>query len=376
MDKIIVSASEVTEVKETPEQPARVEAKLAPAIPWWGRLVMAPLVLLLPVLCLISIVIRVAFRGQPPRTRLAWTSYLTTLLIISGFLTSAATVVMLSIGPVPAIVSTGMAELDERTEFPQLPSSAVLSGSDAAQQLKSLVAVITPAAGTWFSKREIPSNSFGAGMLLHANSAGYLFATARHVAGGADVDFQKKKTPRALVSMASGVWAGADVIARHTTLDLVLLWLPRHSGKMDFTQPIARAKQGESIFVIGHPEGLKFTLSTGIISRMEESILQITAPVSPGNSGGPVYDPQGNLVGVVNETVDKSLTPNAENINFAVNAQAFLHESGWEFVQGGREKLEEFVRDAAAGAKLRNQSLLDARPNLHFNVETIKHGLD
>ena len=197
-------------------------------------------------------------------------------------------------------------------------------------------------------------------MLLHANSAGYLFATARHVVG-ADSDLQKK-TPRALISMASGVWAGADVIARHATLDLVLLWMPRHSGKVGFTQPIAHAKEGESIFVIGHPEGLKFTLSTGIISRMEESILQITAPVSPGNSGGPVYDPQGNLVGVVNETVDKSIKPNAENINFAVTAQALLHESGWEFVQGGREKLQEFMRDAAAGAKPHSVSHYDTRP--------------
>src|ERR1700730_8105190 len=147
MDKIIVSASEVTDVKEAPDQAARIEAKLAPAIPWWGRLVMAPLVVLLPVLCLIAIIVRVAFRNQPPRTRLAWTSYLTTLLIISGFLTSAAAVVTLSLGAIPAIVSTGMAELDERTEFPELPSSSALSGSDAAQQLKSLVAVITPAAG-------------------------------------------------------------------------------------------------------------------------------------------------------------------------------------------------------------------------------------
>ena len=176
--------------------------------------------------------------------------------------------------------------------------------------------------------------------------------------------------------MASGVWAGADVIARHTTLDLVLLWMPRHSGKMEFAQPIAPAKEGESIFVIGHPEGLKFTLSTGIISRMEESLLQITAPISPGNSGGPVYDPQGNLIGVVNETVDKSIKPNAENINFAVNAQALLHETGWKFVQGGREKLQQYLRDATAGMKPPNQSLLKPPQNPHFAMETTNHALD
>jgi len=146
-----------------------------------------------------------------------------------------------------------------------------------------------------------------------------------------------------MLSLSSGVWAGAEVVARHTNLDLVLLWVPRHSGSADFMQPIAAPKEGESIFVIGHPEGLKYTLSTGIISRMENSTLQISAPVSPGNSGGPVYDQQGNLLGVVSSTLDKSYQPNAENLNFAVSAQAFLKENGWEFAKNGKQRLEEYL---------------------------------
>jgi len=355
MEKIVVSPDELTEVKNEPAETPRIEPKLAPAIPWWARLAMSPLVLFLPILCIIAIILRVAFRTQPPRTRHAWTAFVSTLLIISGFLTSMATVLVFSFAPIPAIVSTGLSDLDERTDFPELPSKSVLTGSDAAQQLKTLVAVISPPAARYFGARETPSNSFGAGMLLQANSSGYLFATARHVVGDSKLNLQKEK-PRALVALSSGVWAGATVIARHTSLDLVLLWLPRHSGQTEFVQPIAAPKEGESIFVIGHPEGLKFTLSTGIISRMENSLLQISAPVSPGNSGGPVYDQQGNLVGVVNATMDKSLKPNAENLNFAVNAQALLHESGWDFVQGGRERLQEFLRALSAVGKPLPQS--------------------
>jgi S1-C subfamily serine protease len=349
-DKIVVSAGEITGVTVEPVAAPRIEPKLAPAIPWWARLAMSPLVLFLPLLSIIAIILRVAFRTQPPRTRHAWTAFVSTLLIISGFLTSIASVLVFSFAPIPAIVSTGLSDLDERTEFPELPSKAVLTGSDAAQQLKTLVAVISPPAARYFGNREMPSNSFGAGMLLQANSSGYLFATARHVVGEGGANLEKDR-PRALVALASGVWAGATVIARHTSLDLVLLWLPRHSGKTEFVQPIAAPKEGESIYVIGHPEGLKFTLSTGIISRMENSMLQISAPVSPGNSGGPVYDQQGNLVGVVNATMDKNLRPNAENLNFAVSAQAIMHESGWDFVPGGRERLQEFWRAETAAAK-------------------------
>ena len=341
MDKIVISPNEITEIKEVLDQPARIEPKLPPAIPWWARLSVGILALCLPLLCLIAIILRVAFRGQAPRIRYAWTSFLSTLLIISGFLTSGAAIVGLSLGPVPAIVATGLSELDERTDFPALPAARDLSGADASSELKPLVAVISPTAQSFFGKREVLSNSFGAGMLLEANQQGYLFATARHVVGmGA---WTLKDRHRAMLSLSSGVWAGAEVVARHTSLDLVLLWVPRHSGSADFMQPIATPKEGESIFVIGHPEGLKYTLSTGIISRMENSTLQISAPVSPGNSGGPVYDQQGNLLGVVSSTLDKSYQPNAENLNFAVSAQAFLKENGWEFAKNGKQRLEEYL---------------------------------
>ena len=347
MDKIVISPGDLSEIQQEPGQAAPSQPKLPPAIPWWARLGPILLVPVLPLLCLVTIILRVALRGQPPRTRHAWTAYLSTLLVISGILTSMAVVVVLSLGPLPSVVSSGLAELDERTEYPHLPMHAAMSGADVSQHLKSLVAVISPAGQSFFSKREVLSSSFGAGMLLQANSAGYLFATARHVIGTSDWSVAKK--PRALVSLASGVWSGADVVARHNTLDLALVWLPRHSGQGEFVQPVADAKEGEGIFVIGHPEGLKFTLSTGIISRLQENALQISAPVSPGNSGGPVYDEQGNLVGVVSSTFDKSVQPNAENLNFAVAAKALLNETGWDFAPGGRERFQKFLQ--ASGNK-------------------------
>jgi S1-C subfamily serine protease len=347
MDKIVISPNEITEIKETPEQPTRIEPKLPPAIPWWARISVGILVLFLPLLCLITIILRVAFRGQTPRIRYAWTGFLSTLLIISGFLTSAIAVVAFSLGPLPSItgMATGLAELDERTDFPTLPAAKDLNGADASSELKPLVAVISPTAQSFFGKREVLSNSFGAGMLLEASDQGYLFATARHVIGVGVWGLKDKH--RAMLSLRSGIWAGAEVIARHTNLDLVLVWIPRHSGHADFVQPIAQPREGETIFVIGHPEGLKYTLSTGIISRMENSTLQISAPVSPGNSGGPVYDQQGNLLGVVSSTLDKSYQPNAENLNFAVSAQALLKESDWEFSKDGKEHLQDYLKKLA-----------------------------
>jgi S1-C subfamily serine protease len=371
LDKIVISPSELTQVSEEPGQTARIEPKLPPAIPWWGRLLLALLVPLLPLLCLVTIILRVAFRGQPPRTRFAWTSYLSTLLIISGFLTSMALVIAVSIGPVaPSFISTGLSELDERTDFPPLPARAPLTGVDASQELKSLVAVVSPARRSFFGKHEVLSSSFGAGMLLHASPAGYLFATARHVVGLNN--WSVASHPRVMISLASGIWSGADVIARHQTLDLALIWLPRHFGQANFVQPIAAPKEGENIYVIGHPEGLKFTLSTGIISRMDDSTLQISAPVSPGNSGGPAYDQQGNLVGVVSSTMDKSIQPNAEDLNFAVSSRALLREDGWDFAPGGRDRFLAFVHAAHNTQDRKDQSQLlhPASPTLFPGLRT------
>jgi len=344
VDKIVINQDELADSQIEPQQPSGIEAKLAPAIPWWTRATLAPFVLVLPLLCLVSIILRVAFRSQPPRTRHAWTAFLSTLLIVSGILTSMMTVVVFSLGPIPAIESSGLADLDERTDYPKLPSATSLSGADVSHNLKSLVAVISPAAQSLFGKREMLSASFGAGMLLQSNAAGYLFATARHVVGNSPG--LAAKTPHAMLSLESGVWSAAEVIALHKDLDLALVWVSRHSGETPFVQPIANAKQGEEIFVIGHPEGLKFTLSTGIVSRLENSILQVSAPISPGNSGGPVYDRNGNLVGIVSYTLDKTLRPNAENLNFAIAADALLRDVGWEFAKDGRQHLVDFWKSS------------------------------
>ena len=346
MEKIVISPAEVAETEMPVEQPAKLETKLTPAVPPWMKWVLAPAVLVLPLLCVVAIVIRVAMRGLPPRTRHAWTSLMATLLIVSGLLTSVATVLIFSFEPLPSVAATGLSELDERTAFPTLPSPAPMSTQVISETLKPLVAVITPARRSWLSGEQMPTSSFGAGTLLEASSAGYLFVTARHVLDGETWQAAKAGS-HALIAMSSGTWGSAEVVARHKTLDLLLLWVPRENGSATFVQPVAKStppSEGESVFVIGHPEGLRFTLSTGIISRMQGDIIQISAPVSPGNSGGPVFDDRGNLLAIVTAMIDKHGDPNAENLNFAVGAGAFVHESGWEFLGDGRTRLLEFQK--------------------------------
>jgi S1-C subfamily serine protease len=349
MEKIVISPGEIAETRVPSDQPARIEPKLPPVVPWWAKLSLTPLVLVLPVLCLVTIVLRVAMRSLPPRTRHGWIVFLSTLLVVSGLLTSISAVLVFSFVPLPSLVSAGLSELDERSDFPNLVSAASMSAKDISEKFKPLVAVISPGQRSWLTHADMPSASFGAGMLLQANAQGYLFVTARHVLDGPGWKVAKS-TSRVLIAMASGTWGAGDVIARHQNLDLALLWIPRESGQGTFVEPVARGASvaaGEPVFVIGHPEGLRFTLSTGIISRTEDSMIQMSAPVSPGNSGGPVFDDQGELVAIVTSMVDKHGDPNAENLNFAVRADALLDDSGWNFERFGRKHLDDYQAGTA-----------------------------
>src|SRR5687767_5920018 len=96
------------------------------------------------------------------------------------------------------------------------------------------------------------------------------------------------------------------------------------------TSPFERARstelaselpdEGEPIFVIGNPLKLEGSVSDGIVSAVREvpnsyRIIQITAPISHGNSGSPVFNLRGQVLGVVTVKVT-----NGQNINLAIAA--------------------------------------------------------
>src|SRR3989454_6934186 len=66
---------------------------------------------------------------------------------------------------------------------------------------------------------------------------------------------------------------------------------------------------GQDVVVLGNPHGLEGTVSTGIVGGLRTlnntRFLQITAPISPGSSGGPVFDVNGRVVGIATATSAK-----------------------------------------------------------------------
>jgi S1-C subfamily serine protease len=81
----------------------------------------------------------------------------------------------------------------------------------------------------------------------------------------------------------------------------------------------SETRVGQRVYAIGSPQGLELTLSEGLVSALRQttngSIIQTTAPISPGSSGGGLFNANGQLVGIV---TFQSRT--GQNLNFALPA--------------------------------------------------------
>jgi len=97
----------------------------------------------------------------------------------------------------------------------------------------------------------------------------------------------------------------AKVIGWNEGLDLALLKSAEISTHTFYPFRAGKANKGQRVYAIGSPVGLENSVTAGIVSATGRRILprgdaiQIDAPVNPGNSGGPLLDDNGDLVGVV-----------------------------------------------------------------------------
>jgi S1-C subfamily serine protease len=126
------------------------------------------------------------------------------------------------------------------------------------------------------------------------------------------------------IETASGTLVQGTVGRKAVEVDLAVITVHAADVRWTAVRPDEGASPviGSDVYVIGHPAGLGWTLTTGILSgerRMRRSdgpeLFQITAAVSPGNSGGPAFDSQGRWIGTVSS---KLVGPGLENISFVI----------------------------------------------------------
>jgi len=113
--------------------------------------------------------------------------------------------------------------------------------------------------------------------------------------------------------------AGALAVDEEGDLALLSVDLPPERSR-PLTLSVALPEEGERVFAIGIPLRLEGSVSDGIVSAVREvpdigRIVQITAPVSHGNSGSPLFNMRGQVIGIITVKVT-----NGQNINLALGA--------------------------------------------------------
>jgi serine protease Do len=147
----------------------------------------------------------------------------------------------------------------------------------------------------------------GSGFVISAEG---LIATNRHVIGEAR---------RIKVETSDGVeHAVTEVFASDHRLDLAILRVATKGLKPLDLGDSALATQGQPVVVMGNPGGLSYSLVGGFVSEAQREIegvpmIQVAAPIIEGNSGGPLLDRRGRVLGVL--TLRSAL---AENLGFAM----------------------------------------------------------
>ncbi|MGB7913504.1 MAG: serine protease [Desulfobaccales bacterium] len=180
-----------------------------------------------------------------------------------------------------------------------------LPQENLSQLIKRIQPAVVTIIGYDANGKEI---KIGSGFLL--DNEGHVI-TCVHVISG---------VARAEVKMPNGMrYPLKTLVAEDLTADLVKLSVDGLRGNPAYL-PISKTlpEVGDRVVVVGSPLGLEETVSDGMVSgirivRGRGQILQISAPVSAGSSGGPVVNLKGEVVGVAMFQMSKG-----QNLNFAI----------------------------------------------------------
>ncbi len=182
-----------------------------------------------------------------------------------------------------------------------------LTTAEAAKLYAPAVVLVKTAAG------------LGSGFFV--NEKGYLFTNFHVIAGEKHISvtqfLQEGKILRRILHKE------VEIVATSPFHDLALLRIKEFDTEITpvIFEPEENIEVGEPVFAIGNPLGLERTVTEGVLSQTHRNFggtlyLQVDASVNPGNSGGPLFNARGQVIGIINMGV-----PTMEGLNFAIPAR-------------------------------------------------------
>ncbi len=214
------------------------------------------------------------------------------------------------------------------TSIPVTPAPAEAPANELEAQVEAVYAQRAPAVVNIsvvtiaydFFMRAIPQEGTGSGFVYDAE--GHI-VTNYHVVQGAE---------SVSVALSNGEMYEAEIVGTDPSTDLAVLKI--EAGSLPDPLPLVDSDQlkvGQFVIAIGNPFGQEGTLTIGVISALGRIIespdggfigeaIQTDAAVNPGNSGGPLLDLRGRVVGVNSQIISPSGA--SAGIGFAVSSNA------------------------------------------------------
>ena len=173
-------------------------------------------------------------------------------------------------------------------------------------------AVVSISTGTRSKNAEPEAGGAGSGVIIAPD--GYIL-TNDHVVHG---------SKSLAVSLTNGTTHAAAMVGTDPATDLAVIRADSADLPFATLGKSASLHVGQLVIAIGNPFGFQSTVSTGVVSalgralrsregRLIENIIQHTAPLNPGNSGGPLVDSRGRIVGL-----NTAIIMGAQGIGFSI----------------------------------------------------------
>jgi len=256
-------------------------------------------------------------RSGPARLQILrrWARRLAPLALVALV---ALLVVVLYNALFPVPIPPSMAEIDE--SIVQAMASATPPPAYSAQVYQ----VILPSLVFIKTQSEDPGQDegFGVGSGVVVNDQGDILTALHVVDGASEIE----------IAFADGSESSAEVISTDPDMDIAVLHPHEPPGLIVpavLGNP-SSMRVGDEAFAVGNPLGLAGSLSAGVISgfdrtlpanedgRQFEGLIQFDAAVNPGNSGGPLLNRQGQVIGIVTALADPTERGSFTGIGFAV----------------------------------------------------------
>lgn len=227
------------------------------------------------------------------------------------------------------------------------PALGILIATPALPQAPSRPAVakkVLPAV-VYIQRKGTGTKGFGSGFIVSPDGK---IVTALHVVSG---------TSALSITLPNGdVYDNVTVLAYDEKKDLAIIKIPGFeltSVELGNSNQVAL---GESVLLVGNPEGLRGTVTAGIVSSVRDSldgagykVIQTDAAVNPGNSGGPLVNAEGKVIGVLTSKLKESA-----NLGFAIPinyARGLLQNSSQPMTMAAFAKLTGGASTEASGSR-------------------------